>query len=68
MNKIILILILNISLIYSQNSDPIQRQFSYGADTITKFYINSKHQLFKQNHFIKGWQWDSKKKINEALN
>ena len=52
MKNIIFLLILNFSLLFGQNSDPIQQSFSYGADTITKFLINSNHQLFKQTNNI----------------
>jgi hypothetical protein len=64
MKKIYILILVIFSLAKSQDKEPLQHQFTViGVDT----YLNASDPNFQQKHFLKGWHWDSKKKINTAL-
>jgi hypothetical protein len=61
MKKIILFLLAIITIAKSQDKEPIQFRFTVNGDST---YLNASDTNFQQKHFLKGWHWDSKKKIN----
>jgi hypothetical protein len=67
MKKILFLIgILYSTLIYSQDYEPNQYSF-VNNDSSKVIIFNSSDTNYQQKHFLKGWHWDSKKKINEAL-
>ena len=69
MLKILLIAIMSICNLLSQNSEPEQLKFIVPAiNPTTPIYLSGDLPYFQLDRFIKGWHWDTHPRIGKILN
>jgi len=65
MKTIILIFLVTVYYLSSQNYEPAQFPFEFDGDN--DYYLSHDSAYFKQNNFILGWAWSYGKKMSEAM-
>ncbi|MBX3044385.1 MAG: hypothetical protein KIT33_13250 [Candidatus Kapabacteria bacterium] len=66
MTKYIIILLLSVTSLLTQNFEPSQKLFKWGL-TGDSVYISSDLEYFRQSKPILGWHWAMGKKMTESL-
>ena len=65
---ILLLLLLAVANIYSQDKEPNQHKFYFPAYSESdSVYLSDTLDYFKQKEFMLGWHWGASKKISKAL-
>jgi len=64
----VIILILAVVNIYSQDKEPEQKKFKFTAISNDSIYLSQDSLYFKQDKFMLGWHWGASYKISKAMN
>lgn len=62
--KVLFVFLLTITISFSQNVEPFQRQFMLNDSSQ---YLNSENPYFQSSRFTLGWHWGDQAKITSAL-